>query len=150
MSNMDLAQAYFDAWNARDAGAILATLGEGGTYEDPKTPGPIRGAHLKRYVEALWAAFADLNFALASKAETGPDSVAAEWIMRGTNHGSMAGLPPTGQAVELRGADFITFADGHIRIVTGDVDGGGIPAQLGLDIVVQPKEVGPFRFGTST
>ncbi len=69
--------------------------------------------------------------------------------MRGTNHGSMAGLPPTGKAVELRGADFLTFADNRIRSVTGYFDGGAIPAQLGLDIIVQPKEAGPFRFGTS-
>ena len=150
MSNKEQARAYFVAWNARDAEAILATLGDGGTYEDPKTGGPISGPHLKGYVEALWAAFPDLNFELASEAEAGPDSLAAEWIMRGTNHGSFAGLPPTGRAVEMRGADFITFADGHIRTVTGYFDGGAIPAQLGLDIVVQPKEVGPFRFGTST
>ncbi len=116
MSNMDLARAYFDAWNARDASGILATLGNSGTYEDPKTGGPISGQHLNGYVEGLWAAFPDLNFVLASKAETGPDSVAAEWIMRGTNHGSMAGLPPTGKAVELRGADFLTFADNRIRV----------------------------------
>lgn len=150
MANMDLAQAYFDGWNARDADAILATLGEGGTYEDPKTGGPITGPRLKGYVETLWAAFPDLSFEIASKAETGPDSLAAEWIMRGTNRGSMAGLPPTGKAVELRGADFMKFGDGTIQAVTGYFDGGAIPAQLGLDIIVQPKAIGPFRFGTST
>ena len=149
MSNMDLAKAYFDAWNARDAGAILATLGEHGTYEDPATRGPIGGAQMRGYVEGIWAAFPDLNFEIASNAETGPDSLAAEWIMRGTNHGSFAGLPPTGKAVEVRGADFITFADGSICTVTGYFDGGTLPRQLGLDIIVQPKELGPFRFGAA-
>ncbi|WP_428671073.1 hypothetical protein [Roseibium sp.] len=33
--------------------------------------------------------------------------------------------------------------------MTDYFDGGAIPAQLGLDIIVQPKEAGPFRFGTS-
>lgn len=61
----------------------------------------------------------------------------------------MAGLPPTGKTVELRGADFMTFADNRISTVTGYFDGGSIPAQLGLDIIVQPREIGPFRFGTS-
>lgn len=150
MSNVNLAQAYFDAWNARDAKAILATLGETGTYEDPKSGGPIGGAQLEGYVQALWSAFPDLNFELASKAETGPDSLAAEWIMRGTNHGSMAGLPPTGKQIELHGADFMTFANNTIATVKGYFDGGTIPAQLGLDIIVQPTEIGPFRFGTST
>jgi hypothetical protein len=34
--------------------------------------------------------------------------------------------------------------------VTGYFDAGEVPRQLGLDIVVQPREIGPFRFGTST
>lgn len=150
MRNPDLAQAYFDSWNARDAEGILATLGDSGTYEDPKTGGPISGAALKGYVQALWSAFPDLSFDLATSAETGPDSMAVEWVMHGTNHGSMAGLPPTGKPISLRGADFFTFAEGSIRTVTGYFDGGAIPAQLGLDVIVQPRQVGPFRFGTST
>ena len=40
MTNLDLAKAYFDAWNSRDAGAIVETFQESGVYSDPTTNGP--------------------------------------------------------------------------------------------------------------
>lgn len=149
MSAMDAATVYFEAWNARDADAIVASLAEGGTYQDPITQRPISGAALKEYAEALWAAFPDLNFEMKSAAETGDGRVAAEWIMRGTNQGSFHGLPPTGKSIETTGADFIETADGKVTSVTGYFDGGDVPRQLGLQIIVQPHEIGPFRFGNS-
>jgi heme-degrading monooxygenase HmoA len=60
------------------------------------------------------------------------------------------GLPPTGKSVMLRGADFFRMKDGKIQSVTGYFDTRAIPAQLGLDVIVQPKQVGPFKFGVST
>lgn len=150
MTNTELAESYFTAWTSHDAAAIHATLGDSGTYEDPGTGGPIRGEALTAYVTGLWSAFPDLAFEVESHAETGPDSSATQWIMRGTNTGPMNGLPPTGRAVELRGADFIRFGNGHIRSVTGYFDTSAVPRQFGLDVIVQPSQIGPFRFGTST
>lgn len=145
----DVITAYFDAWQARDADAVLATLGADGTYEDPTTGGPIGGEAMRGYLAALWGAFPDLNFEIVSKASTGPDTVAAQWIMRGVNTGSMRGLPPTGNCVEVHGADFFTLNGDHIKTVTGYFDSGAVPRQLGLDVIVQPSSIGPFRFGTS-
>ena len=149
MTNLTLTNAYFDAWIARDADAILATLGESGTYQDPSTGGPISGPALAGYVTGLWSVFPDLTFEIVSQSEDAAGNVAAQWIMRGTNHGSLNGLPPTGKSVELRGADFFTFQDGAIASVTGYFDSGVTPRQLGLNVVVQPIEIGPFKFGTS-
>lgn len=148
-TNADLAQAYFAAWNARDADAILAALTPEGTYEDPGTGGPIRGAALRAYVTGLWDAFPDLQFDGAGYGDTGPDSGASQWVMRGTNTGALRGLPPTGRTVALRGADFFTFGAGGISRVTGYFDGGEIPRQLGLNVIVQPPRLGPFAFGSS-
>lgn len=149
MSAMDAANAYFEAWNARDADAIIASLAEAGTYQDPITRGPLSGAALKEYVESLWAAFPDLNFEIKSAAEAGDGRIAAEWIMRGTNQGPFHGLPPTGKSIQTPGADFIETANGKVTSVTGYFDGGEVPRQLGLQIIVQPHEIGPFRFGNS-
>ena len=44
-----------------------------------------------------------------------PDLVAAARIMQGTNLGSMNGLLPTGESIELRGVDFIPTAEGAGR-----------------------------------
>ena len=63
------------------------------------------------YARGLWDAFPDLTFEIISKAQTGPESVAAQWVMRGTNTGSLQGLPPTGRSVEVPGADFIEIEE---------------------------------------
>ena len=94
--------------------------------------------------------FPDLTFEIESLAETGSDTAAAQWVMLGTNAGSMAGLPPTGRSVRLAGADFFDLRDGRVARVRGYFDSAGVPRQLGLDVIVQPKEIGPFRFGVST
>ena len=32
MDSMDITQRYFDAWNRRDAGELIATFADGGIY----------------------------------------------------------------------------------------------------------------------
>ncbi len=150
MTAVAAARRYFDAWNTRDAEAILAALTEDGTYEDPTTRGPIPGDALRAYVTGLWSSFPDLSFEEVSLGEAGPDLVAGQWIMRGTNTGSMMGLPPTGKSVTLRGADFLSVRDGLVHKVTGYFDSGAMPRQLGLNVIVQPHAIGPFKFGIST
>jgi steroid delta-isomerase-like uncharacterized protein len=147
MGNVELVRRYVQAWVDRDADAILASFGEGGTYEDPATGGPISAEALRAYVEGLWSAFPDLTFDEESLGEIAPDLVASQWVMRGTNYGGFGGLPPTGLPVELRGADIIELYDGAIRSVTGYFDAGQVPRQLGLDVIVQPREIGPFKLG---
>lgn len=143
-------QRYFDAWNRRDADAVLATFAEDGTYCDPASGGRLRGEALKGYMNALWAAFPDLSFEIASKGFAGENLVAAQWIMRGTNTGSMMGLPPTGKSVTVSGADFIRVGGGRIQTVDGYFDSRAVPEQLGLQVLVQPREIGPFAFGNAS
>ena len=150
MDALECARKYFDAWNRRDADAVLATFGADGTYCDPTSGGRLGGEALKGYMNGLWAAFPDLSFEIASSGFAGPDLVAAQWIMRGTNTGSMMGLPPTGKSVTVSGADFIRVAGGKIQTVDGYFDSRAVPEQLGLQILVQPKEIGPFAFGNAT
>ena len=150
MEALECAQQYFDAWNRRDADAVLATLAAEGTYCDPTSGGRLRGEALKGYMNGLWAAFPDLSFEIASQGLAGENLVAAQWIMRGTNTGSMMGLPPTGKQVTVSGADFIRVAGAKIQTVDGYFDSRAVPDQLGLQVLVQPKEIGPFAFGNAT
>jgi steroid delta-isomerase-like uncharacterized protein len=147
VSALDIAQRYFDAWNRRDASAVLETMGPGGTYSDPQTGGPLSGEPFRDYMNRLFSGFPDVSFELASAGLLAPDFVAAQWIMRGTNTGPMMGLAPTGKPVVVQGADFIRVADGKIGSVEGYFDSRAIPDQLGLQVLVQPKAIGPFTFG---
>ncbi len=149
MSAIAAVKAYFDAWNARSPEAIVASMIEGGTYEDPNSGGPISGPALAAYTGALFAAFPDLSFELVSEAETGPNSLAAQWIMRGTNTGPHRGAPPTGRAIEGSGADLIVTELGKVKSVRGYYDSAEVPRQLGMRVSVTPTTIGPVAFGDS-
>jgi steroid delta-isomerase-like uncharacterized protein len=143
---MERARQYLDAWNAHNSAAIVATFAAGGTYTDPTT-GEIEGTAIGANARRLWDAFPDLSFEVVSIAGAGPDRVVAEWIMKGTNTGSFMGLPPTGRAVSLPGIDVIDVGADGIRSVKGYFDSRVVPEQLGLQVLVQPYQAGPFGFG---
>jgi steroid delta-isomerase-like uncharacterized protein len=148
MNALAVAQGYFDAWINRDADGIIAVFTEGGTYSDPTVGQGISREATADYAKGLWDAFPDLTFDIISKAETGPKTVAAQWLMRGTNTGSLQGLPPTGRSVAVPGVDFIQVEGDKIHSVQGYFDSRAVPKQLGLQVVVQPEAIGPFVFGT--
>ena len=149
MDAVDVAQGYFDVWNRRDADAIAATFADGGTYSDPNAPDGLTGQAIAEYAGGLFAAFPDLSFDILSHAPAGDGMVAAQWMMRGTNTGSLRGNPPTGGTIALPGADFIAVEDGKVRSVQGYFDQGNLMRQLGLQVIVQPYSVGPVTFGNS-
>ena len=150
MSALQVAQRYFDAWNCRDADAIVASFADDGTYSDPSAGQGLRGEAIASYAKGLWAAFPDLSFETVSASDNGAGLVAAQWMMHGTNTGSMRGLPPTGRSVTVPGADFIQVEGDRILSVQGYFDSRAVPEQLGLQVTVQPYSIGPFSFGTST
>jgi len=150
MSAMDAARRYVAAWNARDAARLAETFRPGGTYEDPNTGGPIETGPLGQYAGSLWSAFPDLVFEEVDYGETAPGEIVFRWMMRGTNRGSLRGLPPTGATIALPGADFITACDDGVQRVQGYFDRMGLMQQLGVQVAVQPTAVGPVRFGVCT
>ena len=149
MNSVDLAKNYFDAWNAHDADALVATFEAAGSYRDPGTNGPLTGDAIGAYAKGLWDAFPDLSFEIRSQDQTRAGKIVAEWTMNGTNTGPFAGLPPTGRSVSLPGLDIVETGSSGIASVTGYFDSRVVPEQLGLDVIVQPRSVGPFEFGTS-
>jgi predicted ester cyclase len=103
LNHLAVAHRYFDGWNTHDAEVIAATFAPGGTYTDP-TVADLDGEATGAYALSLVAAFPDLRFDLASVALTDDGSVAAQWVMRGTNTASFMGLPATGREMSLPGA----------------------------------------------
>jgi steroid delta-isomerase-like uncharacterized protein len=149
MSALAAARRYFDAWSRHSADGIVAAINPGGTYEDPMTGGPLSGAELARYAGNLFEAYPDLSLEILSEVEDGSGHVAARWVMRGTNNGPMRGAPPTGRSIELAGADFIVTKGDHVASVTGYFDSAALFRQLGMEVIVQPTEIGLVQFGTS-
>jgi steroid delta-isomerase-like uncharacterized protein len=150
MEAMEIAWRYVNAWNARDTASLAASFREGGTYEDPNTAGPIGTSALAAYARGLFDAFPDLAFEDAGMTGVAPDEMHFAWIMRGTNRGSLRGLPPTGASIALPGFDVIKVRDDGVERVRGYFDRQTLMEQLGLQVAVQPNSVGPIRFGTCT
>lgn len=143
-----VAQKYFDAWNRRDAAGIVSMFAEGGTYTDPLAPA-LTGEAIGTYARGLWEAFPDLAFEVLGATLSGDGLVGAQWLMKGTNTGLFRGLPPSGRSVAMHGADFIRIEGDKIHSVRGYFDAGDVSRQLGLQVLVQPSAIGPFRWGTS-
>ena len=148
MTHLNIARKYFEAWNNRDAQAIISLFTDNGTYQDPVI-GIINIQNIDAYTKNLWDAFPELVFTIPTLNEIGPDKVAAQWVMSGVNAGPYLGLPPTGKKVSIPGADFIEFRDCKIQSVTGYFDSKATPHQLGMQITIQPHQLGPFTFGNS-
>jgi steroid delta-isomerase-like uncharacterized protein len=149
MSPLAIAERYIDAWNRHDASAIVDCFADGGTYTDPAA-GALAGPAIADYADALFAAFPDLGFTIERLDAVCDDRVVVEWSMRGTNHGSFAGAPPTGREINLPGVDVISANGAGIQSIRGFFDQRTLVDQLGLQVIVQPHAIGPFTFGRAT
>ena len=152
MSLTDALDRYFAAWNDHDPKAVVQSLADGGSYQDPTTGGPLTGDALAANVATLLAGFPDVHFDLVSVARTSDTTAAAQWLMRGTNTGPMPAGPATGQTVALPGADFIDYDPAADRIakVTGYFDTATMLTQLGLQAHITPADMEPVTtYGVS-
>lgn len=145
---LEVAQRYLQAWNTRDAAAITALFAKEGFYRDPNGDFPV--ATLAAYALQLWQSFPDMTFEAQGESMVGEASIAIPWLMKGTNTGTFNQLPPTHRSIALQGIDVIHIENGKIKSVQGYFDRQAIPAQLGLQVLVQPHQLGPFSFGYST
>jgi steroid delta-isomerase-like uncharacterized protein len=149
MQATEVVRRYIDAWNARSPSEIAGMFLESGSYTDPATGGSLTGDAIARFAAELFTAFPDLSFEITSNGEA-PAGVVVQWIMRGTNSGSLRGLPPTGRQIALPGIDVIRVSEGKIACLLGYFDRQTMLEQLGLQVVVQPHQIGPVTFGVST
>ena len=151
MALTDALDRYFDAWNARDPDAVVASLTDGGTYEDPTTGGPLSGDALAANVAGLVGGFPDLHFEVVSVTPTSDMSAAAQWRMQGTNTGPMPMGPATRGTVDLPGADFLDYDPAADRVskVVGYFDTSTMLGQLGLQAHLTPADLDFLHFGYS-
>jgi steroid delta-isomerase-like uncharacterized protein len=141
---------YFAGWNTGDGAAVVASLADGGTYEDPTTGGPLSGDALAANVAGVATGFPDLSFDIVRTATTSDTSAVVEWVMQGTNTGPMPGGPATGGTIALPGVDLIDYdpASDRLSKVVGYFDTATMLTQLGLQAHITPADVGDaVKFG---
>lgn len=127
-------EKYGEGWNSHDPDMVVEQFAKGGTYYDPNVGAKLQGDEIGEYVAETIEAFPDVHFEerLLPTAIDGEFGLVAEWTMRGTHTGSLAGLPPTGQTIELDGVDVVEFSDDGIASITGYFDQKEFAEQLGL------------------
>jgi steroid delta-isomerase-like uncharacterized protein len=148
-TNDQLVRDYFAAWNAHDGERLASFFADTATFEGPTTAMAIRSFDLASVVEALAAQFSDFVFELTRVTAT-ETLVYAEWILRGTNDGALKrGLPATGRRLHTVGVDVIEIGGAKIARARRVYDRRAMFEQLGLQVLVEPHQLGAMQFGYS-
>jgi predicted ester cyclase len=145
-----VAEAYLAAWNRHDPGAVAGAFAPGGTYTGPDGV-VLTGEAVAAAAASRFAVFPDLAFAPGRVVGAGAGrdgTVTAEWRLRGTHRGPLAGFPPTGRTVDVPGTTVLDVAGGSVHAAREYTDRQALLEQLGLQVVVQPPALGPLTFGT--
>jgi steroid delta-isomerase-like uncharacterized protein len=105
-------------------------------YVNHDTSGPLegwpRGAQGFHAVAGTYrGAFPDLQFTIEEVVAEG-DRVVTRWTARGTNTGSLAGMPPTGKSAAVSGISIERIANGKIAESWVNFDQLGMLQQLGV------------------
>lgn len=111
MSTTDTApaRAYFEAWNRRDADAVMATFADGARFWDVNMAAPVPAASLRDAFAGLIAAFPDLRFEVMHLVPAGEGMAVAEWRLTGT---SVDGR----KSVDVPGVDLFEIAGGRLAV----------------------------------
>lgn len=105
---------HLDSENAHQLSETLETLTSDCVFEDVALGERITGhAGAAAYSQRWWRAFPDLKWIPRRLAFT-DEGLVSELIARGTHRGELFGFAPTGQAIELPVASFVSFADGRM------------------------------------
>jgi steroid delta-isomerase-like uncharacterized protein len=110
----DIVARWAAAWSSGDITRVAELFVEDCVYEDVTLGVVNRGtAELEAFGQAFFAAAPDLQIELASHIVSG-DHGAAEWWFKGTQHGEVIGLPPSGRRFAFRGMSAFDLRDGKI------------------------------------
>ncbi len=102
------------------------------THHDPNLPPALQHGRdaYKQVVAMFRAAFPDLRTTVEDLI-AGGDKVAACWTFRGTHHGELMGIPPTGKQVTGTGMSITRIANGKMAERWVNFDALGMLQQLG-------------------
>ena len=131
-SPAQVAAELFNAWNAHDVERVMALYAPDYEGVDVGQATPEHGPDGKRdAVQVYLRAFPDLYFHTEDTIVEQGRAVVS-WIARGTHHGSLMHIPPTGRTVHVRGVTILSIADGKILSGVYIWDVAGMLREIGL------------------
>jgi steroid delta-isomerase-like uncharacterized protein len=133
MSNQQsLVNRYFtEMCTARKLDAAGEIFAANHTYHDPSSPWVGPGPEgMKQLLSVYHKAFPDSHWTVDEMLSSG-DTVVTRWTGRGTHRGELAGLAPTGRAVQVTGIWIHRVANGRIVESWNSWDTLGMMQQVG-------------------
>lgn len=124
---------YFDAIAAGDVDAAVALWAPGGRENVRGQVDVTAPEGVREFIGDLIKAMPDMKMEVVETTTEG-ERCAVQWKIMGTfaGPGSMSGVAPTGDPVELEGVDVLTIRDGLVRTNEAFPDGLGFARQIGL------------------
>ena len=120
-----------------------------GSYEGPTLSFAAQPFDLEAVIAALAAQFSDFHFSV-TRISPSASIAHVEWTLSGTNDGAIKrGVPATGKRIHLNGIDVLEIAQGKIAKSRRFYDRRTMLEQLGLQVLVEPHQLGAARFGYS-
>src|SRR5258708_3781886 len=132
---MATASQLLDQWvgtvNDGKPEAFVAQMASNAGSEEVGTGRHMNVAEATAGAQAWRAAFPDARGVIENRIAAG-NQVVGEIIWRGTNTGSLNGMPPTGKSVEVRAVAILTEEGGKMARVRHYIDVAGMLTQLGV------------------
>jgi steroid delta-isomerase-like uncharacterized protein len=120
-----------DVWDRADLASLADLLAPDVVFREPISQ-ELRGREvLGQFISAYRMAFPDMRFAIEEQIAEG-DLVVTRWVARGSHQGQFRQIPPSGNAVQVRGTSTQRFADGKIVEDWTDWDALGLMQQIGV------------------
>ncbi len=123
---------YEEAWNQRKLSTVDETHAPTSVHHDPSNPENIMGhKEIKQRLTDVIKAFPDIHWTIEDMIAEG-DKVVVRWTMRGTHKGMFAGIPSTGNWVEIQGVQIARLVNKQIVEDWIVRDTLGLMQQLGV------------------
>lgn len=127
--------AYNDAWNAHDLGAIASMHAPGMVFENHTAGERAEGPEALEHIARIFDSWPDIAFT-TRRLYVRDDLVVQEWTARATHTKPMRRgdlvAEPTGRQIEWDGMDIIPFENGKIARKDVYSDSVSILRQVGL------------------
>ena len=113
---VDLLDDFLGAWNKHDGDLIMSFCTEDTVWRAPSMPVYEGKAAARAYLDSLFRAFPDLQFAYTIHATGKEPRAASEWHLTATMQGPLdpPGFAATRKPIDIEGACLYEFEDGLI------------------------------------
>ena len=138
-SNKAIVQRFYEAFNGRKLPMLDEIVTPDFIDHNPGPGQPTGREGLKAALAGLQAAFPDMQIHIDGLLAEG-DQVALRLTARGTNTGSLLGMPPSGRKVTFNAIEYYRLAAGRIVECWHVEDWLGVMQQLGA--LPEPEQRG--------